>query len=99
MNNKNLTIKETFVLAHQNHQKNNLKIAEKLYKKLLKINPNHFETIFLLGSLLVQTKNFTAAKQLLQKAVQIQPNNAAVLNNFVFEVGFELLFGSSLLLF
>ena len=37
---KNVTTKETFALAVQNHQKNNLKVAENLYKKILKIDQN-----------------------------------------------------------
>ena len=37
MHKKNLTTKETFVLAYQNHQKKNFKIAEKLYEEVLKI--------------------------------------------------------------
>ena len=41
---KNLTIKETFALAVQNHQKNNLKVAENLYNKVLKIDSTHVET-------------------------------------------------------
>ena len=41
---KNLTIEETFALAVQNHKKNNLRIAENLYKEVLRINPNHFTT-------------------------------------------------------
>ena len=49
MNEKeNLTTKETFALAVQNHQKNNLKIAENLYKEILKINPNHASRIIIL---------------------------------------------------
>ena len=32
---KNLNIEETFALAVQNHKKNNLQIAENLYKKIL----------------------------------------------------------------
>ena len=35
---KSLTTEETFALAVQNHQKNNLQVAEKLYKKVLNIN-------------------------------------------------------------
>jgi len=42
---KNLTTEETFFLAVQNQQKNNLQAAENLYKEALKINPNHFESI------------------------------------------------------
>jgi len=81
MNNKNLTIKETFVSALENHQKNFFKIAENLYKEILKVNPNHFESIFYLGTLLVQTQRFELAKQLLHKATQINPNYAAAHNN------------------
>ena len=35
MNEKNLTVEETFALAVQNHRKNNLQVAKKLYKKIL----------------------------------------------------------------
>ena len=53
MNEKiNLTIKETFALAVQHHQKNNLQVAEKLYKEILKTNPNHANTCNNLGSVL-----------------------------------------------
>ena len=48
---KNLTTKETFALAVQNHQKNNLKVAENLYKKILKIDPNHVDSHNNLGIL------------------------------------------------
>ena len=78
---KNLTTKETFVSALQNHQKNNLQVAENLYKKILKINSNHFESIFYLGTLLVQTQRFELAIPLLSKATQINPNYAAAHNN------------------
>ncbi len=75
MDKKNLTIKETFELAFQNHQQNNFQVAEKLYKDILNIDPNHFESIFLLGTLSAQNKNFEQAKQLLQKAIVINPNH------------------------
>jgi len=69
-------IEETFESAVQNHKKNNFKIAEKLYKKILSVNPDHFRSIFLLGSLSAQIKNLDSAKQLLQKAIQINSNYA-----------------------
>ena len=40
---KNLTTKETFDLAVQNHQKNNLVVAENLYKKIVEIEPNNYK--------------------------------------------------------
>ena len=78
---KNLTTEETFALAVQNHQKNNLKFAENLYKEILKTNPNHFAPIYLLVTLLIQKKDFNRSIQLLKKAVQIQPNHASAHNN------------------
>ena len=81
MNNKNLTIEETFDAAYQNHKKKFFKIAENLYKKVLKSNPDHFRSIFYLGTLLGQTQRFELAKPLLHKAIQINPNYAAAHNN------------------
>jgi len=78
---KNLSTKETFALAFQNHKKSNLQVAENLYKEILKINPNHFESIYYLGTLLAWTKKFNLAKPLLQKAIQIQPNYVKAYNN------------------
>ena len=73
---KNLTTEETFALAVQNYKKNNLQVAENLYNEILKTSPDHFKSIFDLGSLLAQTKRFDLAKPLLQKAIQIQPDYA-----------------------
>ena len=87
---KNLTIEETFDLAVKNQKKNNFQIAENLYKEALKINPNHFKSIYYLGILLSQTKKFDLAKLLFHKAIQIQPNNAMAhnnLGNIFFELG------------
>ena len=78
---KILTTKETFALAIENHKKNNLQIAENLYKEALKINPNHFKSIYYLGTLLAQTKKFDLAKLLFHKAIQIEPNYAMAHNN------------------
>ena len=73
-----MTAKKNLTLAYQNHRKNNFKDAENLYREVLKIDPNHFEANFLLGTLLSQIKNFNEAKQLLQKAIEIQPNHSDV---------------------
>ena len=81
MNKKKLTIKETFILAFENHKKNNLKNAENLYKEILKTNPDHFESILHLGTLLGQTKRFDLAKSFLEKAIQINPNYVKTHNN------------------
>jgi len=78
---KNLTTKEIFALAVQNHQKNNLKIAENLYKKILKKNPNHASSHNNLGLIFHAYKDFQKAKSSYQKAIEIQPNYANAYNN------------------
>ena len=72
MNTEN--IKKIFELAYKNHKENNFETAEKLYNKVLSIDSNHFGSIYLLGSLFIQTKNLNKAKTLLQRAIQIDPN-------------------------
>ncbi len=81
MKKKNLTIEETFALAVQNHRKNNLQVAKKLYKKILNINPNDPQSNFLLGTLSAQTKQFDIAKKLLNRSIEINPNFADAHNN------------------
>ena len=77
MNEKiNLTIKETFALAVQHHQKNNLQVAEKLYREILKTNPNHANTRNNLGSVLKELGESQKAISCFQKAIEIQSNHA-----------------------
>ena len=59
---QNLKIIKKFNLALENHKKSNLKAAKELYKEILKIYPNNFETNFFLGTLFLQINNFNEAK-------------------------------------
>ena len=47
---------DKFKIALEHHEKNNLQDAEKLYLDILKINPKHSDTLFLLGTLYAQKK-------------------------------------------
>ena len=78
MKKENLIIQNKFNLALNSHRKNNLKVAEKLYKEVLEISPNHFEAICYLGTLLAQTKKLNSAKILFFKAIKINPNNPSI---------------------
>ena len=71
-----MNIEKTFELAVENHKKNNFQIAEKFYKEILKINPTHFKSIFLLGTLSITVKNFDKAVELLNQSISIQPEHA-----------------------
>lgn len=76
-----MKIQETFELAYQNHKKNNFKTAEQLYKKILKEQSNHFESVFYLGTLSMQTKNFDSAIKWYEKAIKIKPDIPDSYNN------------------
>ncbi len=77
---KNLTLEKAFSLALQNPQ-NNLETAENLCKDILKKESNHFKANFFLGILLAINKKFDVAKQLLNKATEIEPDNSDAHNN------------------
>ena len=81
MDKKNLTTEETFALAVQNQQKNNLQIAEKLYKETLKTNPNHVDAYNNLGVILLRSGKPQKAKSCCEKAIEINPNYASAHNN------------------
>ena len=81
MSRENLSIKEIFDSAFQHYQNGNLKEAEILFKKVLESIPNHFSSTFLLGTLSAQIKKYQAAKNFLEVAIEIEPNNAEVHNN------------------
>ena len=78
---KNPTTKETFALAVQNHQKNNLQVAENLYKETLKTNPNHAFAHNNLGLVFKELGENQKAKSCYEKAIQINPNYVAAHNN------------------
>ena len=81
MNNNNLKVKETFALAVQNHQKNNFKVAENLYKKILKTNPNHASSHNNLGLILHAYKDLQQARDCYEKAIAIESNYVNAYNN------------------
>ena len=81
MDKKNLTTEETFALAVQNHNKNNLQVAENLYKEILKTNPNHVSTHNNLGLVFQKLGELQKAISCYQKAIEIKPDYANARNN------------------
>ena len=78
---KSLTTEETFALAVQNHQKNNLQVAENFYKETLKTNPNHVDAHNNLGIVFKQLGKLQKAKSCYEKAIEIDPNYVGAHNN------------------
>ena len=81
MNEKNLNIKETFALALQNHQKNNFQVAEDLYKKIIKIDPNHADSHNNLGFLFKELGKNKEALTCYKNAILANPNFTLAVNN------------------
>ena len=69
------SIEKKLNIAIENQKNKNFKLAEKLYKEILTINPDHTEAIFHLGTLYSQIKKFSLAKPLLLRADGSNPNN------------------------
>ena len=67
-------------MAFQNHRKNNLEAAEKLYRKILKIDPHNVVVLNNLGVILNETSGMKKAITFFKKAVNIQDNYAEAHN-------------------
>ena len=81
MKKNDLTLKQTFLLAVENYKKRNFPLSEKLCYKILSIDSDHFDSLVLLSNIHAIGRNFVKAKELLNKANEIKPNNLTVLNN------------------
>ena len=78
---QNLSIKDTFNLAIQNHQKNKLNVAQDLYNQILKIDPGHVSTLNNLGVIFKELGELQKAKSCYEKAIEINPSYADAHNN------------------
>ena len=74
-NNKDLTIEETFSLAVENHHKNNLGVAESLYNKVLKIDPNYTIAHYNLATIFQSSGHNQKAIKSYEKAIEIDDNH------------------------
>lgn len=59
------------------HQQNRLAEAEAIYRQLQRIDPDHFDVVHLLGTLLRRTGKSAESMSLLDRAVAMRPGSAA----------------------
>ena len=75
-----MTIQQAFELAAEHHQAGRLREAEMLYRQILAQQPNHAESLHLLGVLAHQIGRNADAVELIKRAIAINPN-ATFYNN------------------
>src|ERR1019366_2714609 len=63
------------------HQKGQLPQAQALYEEILTTQPKHFDSLHLLGVIAYQTNDHQRAVDLIGKAIELYPKNAAFYSN------------------
>ena len=71
---------QAFQQAVASYGKQDWKTTEALCRQILVCSPSHFDAIHLLGSLTLQSTRFEESRQLLERALKIQPCNAVILS-------------------
>jgi tetratricopeptide (TPR) repeat protein len=74
-NKRSLDILRTFEKAVHYHQTGQLMDAEEAYKRTLNMQPNHSESLHLLGTIAYQTGNYENAATWISSAIQSNPEN------------------------
>jgi len=64
------------------HQAGELSNAAALYLKIIKVNPQHVDVLFLLGTLYLQAGNADDAVTFLKKAIELKPDHVEAYNNY-----------------
>lgn len=64
------------------HQQGQLSQAKEVYERILALQPEHFDSLHMLGVIAYQTGNLALAADLIGKAIQINPNIATAYSNW-----------------
>jgi protein O-GlcNAc transferase len=76
-----LSVDQAFALALERHQAGRLAEAERGYREILQLEPEHADSLHLLGVIALQTGSLDAALALLQRAAALRPDAAVCRNN------------------
>jgi protein O-GlcNAc transferase len=74
-------VDQAFALALQHHQAGRLAEAERAYRQILQQQPEHADSLHLLGVIALQTGDLEPALALVQRAVSLRPDGAIYRNN------------------
>jgi predicted O-linked N-acetylglucosamine transferase (SPINDLY family) len=76
-----LSADQAFALALQHHRAGDLSEAERGYREILNLQPEHADSLHLLGVLALQTGDLASALELVQRAVALRPDAEVCRNN------------------
>ena len=74
-------VHEMIALAVRHHQQGRLADAEALYRQILAIDPNHADSLHLLGLIAHRKGNLSLALELIEQSLSLHAGNAAAENN------------------
>ena len=63
------------------HQNGQLQPAELIYQQILQVNPQNAEVLHLLGTIAHQVEKYDLAINLINQAIEIDPNRSSFFNN------------------
>jgi tetratricopeptide (TPR) repeat protein len=75
------SLASTFAEGLARHQAGRLDEAETIYRKILAVSPDHFDSRQLLGAIFLQRGNHAESLRHIQRALKKSPDNVFVLNN------------------
>ena len=81
MNEKKISLEESFKIAVDLHTKGKITDAKNIYEKILEVKPEHFLALSNLGIVFSQLREFNRAVELFNKAIKINPDYAEGYNN------------------
>lgn len=76
-----MTLDKAFQLACEHHNAGRFQQAEGIYRQILSVQPNHAETLNLLGTLATQVGQHAAGIPLIRRAIELDPSNGSFCNN------------------
>jgi protein O-GlcNAc transferase len=76
-----MTLQQQLASGLSHHQAGRLAEAEKIYRQVLAIQPNHAAALHLLGMLAAQIGQLDAAVELIRQAIRLKPDLAEAHNN------------------
>ena len=76
-----MTLGEALQRALAAHQRRHLDEAERMYRRIIRVEPKCFDALHLLGVLKAEQGSQGEAEQLLRKALAVNPRSAEALTN------------------